>query len=312
MSSAWTSSSSAARRWMRSSSEFRTGVLAGMRRQAQAELARLRADLGEPAGEPLRLVAELRQVGVARVGRRGRRHPVEADVVVVEVGEDRLEVVERDAQAGLGLVAARVVGGESARAEHLDGEAETHAPGTHPHAPRQALLDGRRRRPAHRRRRLAGARSPCARGGRGGRRLLGAARRRSRPAPRCPTAARDPRLGHPPIAGRGLLVDHHAPEAGPRARRSAPRRTRVRPGPEPDRAAHAPPRPRGAGVAGGGRRGSATSATPGWAAEMRRAAGRRTRSRSSSRWSTRRGGCPTGRCARRSRCSSSTTTRARR
>ena len=128
ISSAWTSSSTAARRRTSASSEFRTVYWPGCVVSRTPLLARPRADLREPVGEALRLVAEARELGVARVGREARGHPVEADVVVVEVAEDRLEVVERDAEARARTAASRVVRGQPARAEHLHREAEPHPP----------------------------------------------------------------------------------------------------------------------------------------------------------------------------------------
>ena len=87
--SAWTSSSSTASRWTRASSEFRTVYWPGWVLEPDAELARAGADRRELAPRSAPAVAELRQVRVARVGRERGRHPVHADVLRVEVGEDR-------------------------------------------------------------------------------------------------------------------------------------------------------------------------------------------------------------------------------
>ena len=104
-------------------------VLARVGAEADAELVRTGADRGEPLRAAGRLVAEPRQVRVARVGGERRRHPVHADVLRVEVVQDRLEHVQGDAQIRLGLVAARVVRRESTAAQHLDREPEPHGPG---------------------------------------------------------------------------------------------------------------------------------------------------------------------------------------
>ena len=74
----------------------------------------------------LDLVVEPRQLRVARVGSEGRGHPVHADVEAVEIVEDRVEAGERGAQVRPRLPAARVMGGQAALAEDLDGEAEPH------------------------------------------------------------------------------------------------------------------------------------------------------------------------------------------
>ena len=101
-------------------------VLAGVAREPDAELAHASADLGKSLRAPGGLVPELRQVGMAGIGRQVRRHPVEADVVRVEVGEDRVEAVERDAEVRARLPATRVVRRAAAAAEHLDGETQAH------------------------------------------------------------------------------------------------------------------------------------------------------------------------------------------
>jgi hypothetical protein len=84
-------------------------VLAGMAREPDPERPRPRADGREPLRAASRRVAELRQVGVRGVRREARRHPVHADVVVVAVLEDHLEVVEGDLERRPGLPAPRVV-----------------------------------------------------------------------------------------------------------------------------------------------------------------------------------------------------------
>ena len=64
---------------------------------------------------------------MAGVWGQRRRHPVEADVVRVEVRQDRVEVLEQDRQVGSGLPPAGVVRRQAPGAEDLDGEPETHS-----------------------------------------------------------------------------------------------------------------------------------------------------------------------------------------
>jgi hypothetical protein len=100
------------------------GVLARVEREAYADLPRPLAaarELGLAVGD---LAVELRHVRVAGVRCQGRCEPVHANVVTVEVPEDRLEVLERPRQVGLRLPSPRIVGREAAVSEHLDGEAE--------------------------------------------------------------------------------------------------------------------------------------------------------------------------------------------
>ena len=69
---------------------------------------------------------ELGQLGMARIGRERGGHPVHADVVAVEVLEHAAQVLERPTQVRAGLPSARVVGGQAALAQDLDGKAEPH------------------------------------------------------------------------------------------------------------------------------------------------------------------------------------------
>jgi hypothetical protein len=105
-------------------------VLARMRREPDAALARQPAHRGELLRALLDLAVELRQLGMARVGRERGGHPVHPDVVRVAVVEDRPQPLERVAQVRPGLPAARVVRRQAAVTEHLHGEAE--AVGCHP------------------------------------------------------------------------------------------------------------------------------------------------------------------------------------
>jgi hypothetical protein len=97
-----------------------------MGRQADVRRARERADLRELGAARLDLPAELGQVGMGRVGRQAGGHPVHPDLLVLEVGEDPAEGFQGDAEMGVRLPAPRVVGGQPAGAQDLDGEAEAH------------------------------------------------------------------------------------------------------------------------------------------------------------------------------------------
>ena len=102
------------------------GVLAGVGRQADPQARGQRADLGEPLA---RTPAAGRGTGSARGATRTApaRWPSGTSRCRGRRGtEDRLEVVERDAQVGLGLPAPRVVRRQPTRAQDLDREAETH------------------------------------------------------------------------------------------------------------------------------------------------------------------------------------------
>jgi hypothetical protein len=95
-----------------------------VRGQPDAALANEGAHGGQLTGALVDLVVELRQVRVARVRRERGGHPVHADVVRVEVVEDRPQALERVAQMRARLPAPRVMRWQPARAEHLDGEAQ--------------------------------------------------------------------------------------------------------------------------------------------------------------------------------------------
>jgi len=74
----------------------------------------------------LDLPPELGEVGMGRVGRQAGGHPVHPDLLVLEVGEDPAQGFQGDAEVGVRLPAPRVVRGQSAGAQDLDGEAEAH------------------------------------------------------------------------------------------------------------------------------------------------------------------------------------------
>ena len=159
------------------------------------------------------LAVELRQVGVGRVGRERRRHPVHADAVARAVVDDGVQRLERPAQVRAGLPAARVVARQAALAEHLDGEAQAHAGGT-------ARPGGRTRSAARRPRRASPSPAAVARlrlrRGRARRRhagrLGGVVEPRAR-APRDPAAL---------AAGRGDDAGLGVPRAVRVQRRRAP------------------------------------------------------------------------------------------
>ena len=84
-------------------------VLPGVAREADVEFAREGADARELVRALLDLPVELRQVGVRRVRRQVRRHPVHPDLVATQVLQDRRQVLERVAQVRAGLPAPRIV-----------------------------------------------------------------------------------------------------------------------------------------------------------------------------------------------------------
>jgi hypothetical protein len=95
-----------------------------VRRQPDRALAHDRADQGQLLGTLLHLTMKLRHVGVAGVGREPRRQPVHADIVALEVVQDVAQALQRATQMRVRAPAARVVRGQPAVAQHLDGEAE--------------------------------------------------------------------------------------------------------------------------------------------------------------------------------------------
>ena len=124
--SAWTSSSSTASRRMRSSSEFRTVYWPGWvdrripRRVASAPTSASRCAHSCGCARN-RVSSGCDAYGASPVAMR-----YIADAVVVQVPQDGLEVVERDAEVGLGLPAPGVVRRQPTRSQDLDREAETH------------------------------------------------------------------------------------------------------------------------------------------------------------------------------------------
>ena len=116
----------------RSRAPFRRCVVLGVqhhvlgRVQARGRDPRARAS-GRSGRGPWRapdLVVEPRHLRVRRVGDEVRGEPVHADAGLVEVVEDSVQCVDRDAEAGLRLPAPRVVAPEALAAEDLDGEAD--------------------------------------------------------------------------------------------------------------------------------------------------------------------------------------------
>src|SRR3954447_6363722 len=96
--SACTSSSSTARPATRGSSEFRTVYWPGwVDRRMPAALARAPTRARPPA-HSRGWSRDRGGSGCGGVGREAGGHAVEADPVVLEVAEDRLEPVERDGQ----------------------------------------------------------------------------------------------------------------------------------------------------------------------------------------------------------------------
>jgi hypothetical protein len=124
------------------------GVLPGMRGEPDVQVAGEPPDLRQALGESLRLVAELRQVGMRGVGRQRRRHPIHVDPVRRGVAQHRLQAVERDAERRLGPPPPRVVGRQAAVAQDLHREAEPHS--------RVATRDPSARSPSRRTRRARG------------------------------------------------------------------------------------------------------------------------------------------------------------
>ena len=126
--SAWTSSSVDGERWMRSSSEFRTVYWPGCV-DSRTPCARASAPTSASrSAHSLRLVAELRQLGVRRVRRQAGRHAVHRDAVVVEVprGSPR---GGRGRRGGAGSDCQRRVSceGQPARPGAVHGDAEAGA-----------------------------------------------------------------------------------------------------------------------------------------------------------------------------------------
>jgi hypothetical protein len=85
------------------------GVLAGVGGQADAALARHCAQCGQLGRALVYLGMKLGQIRVAGIGRQGGRHPVHADVELLQSIKDRGQVLQRHAEMRSGLPASRVV-----------------------------------------------------------------------------------------------------------------------------------------------------------------------------------------------------------
>lgn len=100
--------------------------LGGVEAEAEPLRAGEFADVAKVVAGFLDHGVELGHVGVGVVGGEVGGHAVHADVVLAAVGEDVAEIAEGDAEVGVLLPAAGVVGFEVGGTHDLDGEAEAH------------------------------------------------------------------------------------------------------------------------------------------------------------------------------------------